>query len=65
MKLKMKLTNLTILNYKLMIHDERLGVKHVIEPEIAIEMIQLIAGVKAFHFVISKTIVSIQEANSP
>ena len=30
MKLKMKLTKLTILNYKFMIHDDRLGRKHVI-----------------------------------
>ena len=30
-----------------------------------IEMIQLIAGSKAFHFAISKMIVSVQEANSP
>ena len=27
-------------------------------------MIQLIAGSKAFHFVISKTIIGVQEANS-
>ena len=30
MKLDMKLTKLSILNYKLMIHDERLGEKHII-----------------------------------
>ena len=42
-----------ILNYKLMIYDKRLGGKHIIYPEIVIEMIQLIAGFKAFH---SKTI---------
>ena len=29
-ELKMKLTKLTILNYKLMIHDKILGGKHVI-----------------------------------
>ena len=28
-------------------------------------MIQLIAGLKAFHFVILKTIIGILEANSP
>ena len=63
-KLKTKLTKSTILNYNLMIHDKRLEGKHVIEPEIAIEMIQLIAGFKAFHSTISKMIIGVQEANS-
>ena len=48
-----------------MIHDERLGGKHIILPEIAIEMIQLIVEFKAFHSAISRTIVGVQEANSP
>ena len=48
-----------------MIRDERLGAKHIIKPAIAIEIIQLIAGSKAFHLVISKTIVDVQEVNSP
>ena len=37
----------------------------MILPEIAIEMIQLIAEFKAFHSAISRTIVGVQEANSP
>ena len=48
-----------------MIHDERLDGKHVFLPEISIEMIQLIARFKAFHLAISKTIVGVQETNSP
>ena len=54
----MKLTKLAIINYKLMIHDERLGEKHLILPEIAIEMIQFIARFKPFHSAISKMIVN-------
>ena len=36
-----------MLNYNLMIQDKRLGGNHIIKPEIALEMIQLITGSKA------------------
>ena len=54
-----------ILNYKLMIHDDRLEGKQVFQPEIAIELIQLIAGSKAIHSVISNASIGVQETNSP
>ena len=47
-----------------MIQEKILGGKHIIELEIAIEMIRLITGFKAFHSAISKTIIGVQEANS-
>ena len=43
-----------------MIDDERLGAKHIFQPEIAIKMIQLISGFKAFDSAILKTIVGVQ-----
>ena len=54
-----------ILNYNLMIDYEKLGEIHIILAEIEVEMIPLIDGTNVFHSVISKTIVDIQEANSP
>ena len=54
-----------ILNYKLMIHDDRLEGKHNFLPEIAIEMIQLIGGSKAIHCEISNASIGVQETNSP
>ena len=64
-ELKTKSTKSMIINYKLMIHDEGLRGKHIIYSEIAIKMIQLISNFKTFASVISKMIISVQEANSP
>ena len=38
-----------------MLNDERLGWKHAIQPKVALQMIQLIAGFIAFHSALSKT----------
>ena len=54
-----------ILNYKLMIHDNRLEEKIVFLPEIAIKTIQLIAGSMAIHSEISNASIGGQETNSP
>ena len=54
-----------ILNYNLMIHVERLRGKLIIKPNVTLELIQLIAGSKAFHSAITKTKFDIQEAISP
>ena len=48
-----------------MIHDDRLEGKHVFQPEIAIEMIQLISGFKAFHSAILKMTIDVKEINAP
>ena len=48
-----------------MIHDKRLEEKHIIKPEIVLEMIQLITGLRDFHFTILKINFGIQEAISP
>ena len=48
-----------------MIQNRRLGGKHIIKLEIAFEMIQLIAGSKAFHSAILKMNFDVQEVISP
>ena len=48
-----------------MIQDKILGWKRTIEPEVMLELIQLIAGLRAFHFTNSKTKFDIQEVISP
>ena len=53
-----------IQNVNIMIKEDRLGWKHAIQPEVTIEMIQLIAGFKAFHSPISKTKLGIQDVIS-
>ena len=53
-----------IQNINLMLNNERLGWKHTIKPKVALEMIQLIFGFKAFHFAISKMKFGIQDVIS-
>ena len=48
-----------------MIHDKILGGKHIIQPKIALEMIQMIVGSKAFNCVILKINYNVQEVKSP
>ena len=64
-EIKIEINQIYDSKHNLMIQDERLGGKHIILPEIAIKMMQLIAGFNAFYFAISKTIIHVQEANSP
>ena len=47
-----------------MLHEERLGGKHTVYPEVALETIQLISRSKAFHSAISKMKFGVQEVIS-
>ena len=47
-----------------MLQEDRLGGKYKIEPKVTLEMIQLIAGFKAFHSAISKMNFDIEEVIS-
>ena len=47
-----------------MLQEERLGGKDLIQPKVALEMMQLIAGSKAFHLEILKMKFSVQEVIS-